>query len=171
MRFQAAIQGDFNALLQVEVRAGEKVVTTGVRVASDGLKIELRAQITGVGLGTRLANTWRGEVYPKGRPRIAAAGFVFSKASGIVRLYAEGGLIRSRQGSCVPRHPDVGRRQVRRWPAEDHRGADFPLGDVVFGRHLAVPQEEEELSPPRLDRKTARNVSMTLRELGSEFRL
>ncbi|MDG4575436.1 MAG: DUF6441 family protein [Defluviicoccus sp.] len=98
MRLQAAIQGDLNALLKAEVRAAEKAVTAGVRTASDGLKTELRAQITGAGLGTRLANTWRGEVYPKGRPSIAAAGFVFSKAPGIVRLYAEGGLIRSRKG-------------------------------------------------------------------------
>ena len=98
MRLQAAIQGDLNALLQAEVRAAEKAVTTGVRTASDGLKTELRAQITGAGLGTRLANTWRGEVYPKGKPSIGTAGFVFSKAPGIVRLYAEGGLIRSRKG-------------------------------------------------------------------------
>ncbi|MFZ1416288.1 MAG: DUF6441 family protein [Defluviicoccus sp.] len=97
MRLQAAIQGNLNALLNAEVRAAEKAVTTGVRIASDGLKTELRAQITGAGLGTRLANTWRGEVYPKGRPSIGAAGFVFSKAPGIVRLYAEGGLIRPRQ--------------------------------------------------------------------------
>ena len=98
MRLEAGIQGDLNALLRAEVRAAEKAVTTGVRTASDGLKTELRAQITGAGLGTRLANTWRGEVYPKGKPSVGAAGFVFSKAPGIVRLYAEGGLIRSRQG-------------------------------------------------------------------------
>jgi Family of unknown function (DUF6441) len=46
----------------------------------------------------RLANTWRGEVYPKGQQSIGAAGYVWSKAPGIVRLYAEGALIRSKQG-------------------------------------------------------------------------
>ena len=58
----------------------------------------MRGQITGAGLGNRLANTWRGEVYPRGQPSIGAAGYVWSKAPGIVRLYAEGAVIRSKQG-------------------------------------------------------------------------
>jgi hypothetical protein len=37
-------------------------------------------------------------VYPKGQPSIGAAGYVWSKSPGIVRLYAEGAVIRSRQG-------------------------------------------------------------------------
>ena len=98
MRLQAAIQGDLSALLKAELRAAERAVTAGIRQATDGLKTELRGQITGAGLGSRLANTWRGEVYPKGQPSIGAAGYVWSKAPGIVRLYAEGAVIRSKQG-------------------------------------------------------------------------
>jgi hypothetical protein len=98
MRLQAAIQGDLNALLKAELGVAERAVTAGIREATDGLKTELRGQIAGAGLGSRLANTWRGEVYPKGQPSIGAAGYVFSKAPGIVRLYAEGAVIRSKQG-------------------------------------------------------------------------
>jgi hypothetical protein len=98
MRLQAAIQGDLNALLKSELGSAERAVTAGIREATDGLKTELRRQITGAGLGTRLANTWRGKVYPKGQPSTGAAGHVWSKAPGIVRLYAEGGIIRSKQG-------------------------------------------------------------------------
>ena len=98
MRLQAALQGDLNALLQAEFRSAERAVTAGVRQATDGLKGELRRQITGAGLGSRLANTWRGEVYLEGRPSVAAAGSVWSKAPGLVRLYAEGAIIRSKQG-------------------------------------------------------------------------
>lgn len=98
MRLQAAIQGDLNALLKAELGAAERAVSAGIREATDGLKTELRGQITGAGLGTRLANTWRGEVYPKGQPSIGAAGYVWSKAPGIVGLYAEGAVIRSKQG-------------------------------------------------------------------------
>ncbi|MBK8174803.1 MAG: hypothetical protein IPK66_05890 [Rhodospirillales bacterium] len=98
MRLQAAIQGDLIALLKAELGAAERAVTAGVRAATDGLKTELRGQITGAGLGSRLANTWRGEVYPKGQPSIGAAGYIWSKAPGLVRLYAEGGIIRSQQG-------------------------------------------------------------------------
>jgi hypothetical protein len=98
MRLQAAIQGDLNALLKVELGAAERAVTAGIRAATDGLKTELRSQVTSAGLGTRLANTWRGEVYPRGQPSTGAAGYVWSKAPRLVRLYAEGGIIRSRHG-------------------------------------------------------------------------
>ena len=98
MRLQAALQGDLNALLQAELRTAERAVTAGIREATNGLKSELRGQIAGAGLGARLANTWRGEVYPKGQPSLGAAGYIWSKAPGIVRLYAEGAVIRSKQG-------------------------------------------------------------------------
>ncbi len=98
MRLQAAIHGNLQALLQAELAAAEHAVTAGIREATLGLKTELRRQITGAGLGSRLANTWRGEVYPKGQPSIAAAGHVWSKAPRLVRLYDEGAVIRSRNG-------------------------------------------------------------------------
>jgi len=98
MKLIAALQGDLNALLQAELRTAERAVTAGVRAATDGLKTELRRQITGAGLGNRLANTWRGEVYPKSGQSISAAGYVWSKAPKLVRLYAEGAVIRSKAG-------------------------------------------------------------------------
>lgn len=98
MRLLAAIQGDLDALLTAELRGAERAVTAGVRAATDGLKTELRRQITGAGLGNRLANTWRGEVYPKGAQSIGAAGFVWSKAPKLVRMYDEGAVIRSKHG-------------------------------------------------------------------------
>jgi hypothetical protein len=98
MRLVAVLQGDLNELLKVELRSAERAVTAGIREATDGLKTELRRQVTSAGLGSRLANTWRGEVYPKGEPSIGAAGYIWSKAPGIVRLYAEGAVIRSKHG-------------------------------------------------------------------------
>jgi hypothetical protein len=97
-RLTAALDGDLKRIVELEMRAAARAVTAGVREATEGLKTELRRQITSAGLGTRLANTWRGEVYPKGQPSIGAAGFVWLKAPGIVRLYAEGAVIRSKQG-------------------------------------------------------------------------
>jgi hypothetical protein len=95
---EAALQGDLNELLKAELGNAERAVTAGIREATDGLKTELRRQITSAGLGSRLANTWRGDVYPKGQPSIGAAGYVWSKAPRLVRLYAEGAVIRSKQG-------------------------------------------------------------------------
>jgi hypothetical protein len=98
VRLLAAIQGDLQALLKAELGTAERAVTAGVRAATDGLKTELRRQITGAGLGNRLANAWRGEVDPKSGQSIGAAGDVCSKARGLVRLYAEGAVIRSKRG-------------------------------------------------------------------------
>lgn len=84
--------------MAAEIQAAERAVTSAVRAAADGLKTELRAQITGAGLGRRLANTWRSETYPKGGISVSAAGLVWSKAPGIVRIYEEGATIRSTKG-------------------------------------------------------------------------
>lgn len=98
MRLQAALSGDLDQMLADEVRIAEQAVTHSIREATDGLKTELRAQITGAGMGQRLANTWRGEVYPKGQMSIKAAGFVHSRAPVIVGAHDQGASIRSSDG-------------------------------------------------------------------------
>ena len=98
MKLSAAIEGDLTRFLSDELKAGEAAVTAGVREATNGLKLDLRQQIVGTGLGQRLANTWRSEIYPKGQNSIRAAGLVFSKAPNIVRAYADGAVIRSKHG-------------------------------------------------------------------------
>jgi hypothetical protein len=99
MRLHATIQGDLQALLKAELRGAERAVTGGVRAATLGLKTELRGQITNAGLGQRLANTWRSRNYPEGGEQsLGAAGFVWSKAPNLIRLYNEGAIIRSKQG-------------------------------------------------------------------------
>lgn len=98
MRLQAAIEGDLRRLLADEMKAAEAAVTAGVREAAEGLKLELRQQITAAGLGQRLANTWRAEVYPKGAKSVGAAGLVYSKAPHLVRVYDEGAVIRCKHG-------------------------------------------------------------------------
>ncbi len=85
-------------MLADEVRIAEQAVTHSIREATDGLKTELRSQITGAGLGQRLANTWRGEVYPKGQMSIKAAGLVYSRAPVIVGAHDQGATIRSKDG-------------------------------------------------------------------------
>jgi hypothetical protein len=98
VRIEAALLGDLRKVMAAEVKAAERAVTLSIREATDGLKSELRGQVTGAGLGERLAKTWRGEVYPKGQQSIAAAGLVWSKAPKIVRAFNDGAVIRSRRG-------------------------------------------------------------------------
>ncbi len=85
-------------MLKDEVTLTERSVSAGVRESTEGLKAELRAQVTAAGLSVRLANTWRARTYPQGRPSISAAGLVWSNAPTIVRAFDEGPVIRSRDG-------------------------------------------------------------------------
>lgn len=50
MRFGISIVGDIVRLVDTEVKAGEKAVTTMLRVAGTSLKTAWHAQITGAGL-------------------------------------------------------------------------------------------------------------------------
>jgi len=98
MKLAAAISGDLRKIMAEEVKAAEDAVTAGMRQAADGLKADLRRQVTEAGMGQRLANTWRAELYPKGRKSIKAAGFVFTKAPTIIRAFDQGAVIKSRHG-------------------------------------------------------------------------
>ena len=98
MKLAAAITGDLRKIMAEEVKAAEDAVTAAMRQAADGLKADLRRQVTEAGMGQRLANTWRAEIYPKGRKSIKAAGFVFTKAPTIIRAFDQGGVIKSKHG-------------------------------------------------------------------------
>ena len=84
--------------MAAEIAAGEKAVTTAMREAGTGLKTSWRAQITGAGLGRRLANTIRSQTYPKSGESMAAAALVWSKAPVIIGADDAGSLIRSKNG-------------------------------------------------------------------------
>ncbi|TAN75842.1 MAG: hypothetical protein EPN20_02340 [Magnetospirillum sp.] len=98
MKLAAAISGDLRKIMAEEVKAAEDAITVGMRQAADGLKADLRRQVTEAGMGQRLANTWRAELYPKGRNSIKAAGFVFTRAPTIIRAFDQGALIKSKHG-------------------------------------------------------------------------
>ena len=97
MKLRAEI-ADIARLMADEVKAGEKAVHFGIRDAGIALKDAWRGQVTGAGLGQRLANTWRAEVYPKGKLSIKAAGLVYSRAPVIVGAHDQGATIRSKDG-------------------------------------------------------------------------
>lgn len=98
MQIRLELVGDLNSLLASEVRAGERAVKDAITGAATRLKTDWRGQVTGAGLGRRLANTIRSEAYPKGRVSLNAAGIVYSKAPHIVAAHARGAVIRSRNG-------------------------------------------------------------------------
>ena len=98
MKLAAALSGDLRKIMAEEIKNAEDAVTAGMRQAADGLKADLRRQVTEAGMGQRLANTWRAELYPKGRKSIKAAGFVFTRAPTIIRAFDQGAVIKSKHG-------------------------------------------------------------------------
>ncbi|OAN46870.1 DUF6441 family protein [Magnetospirillum moscoviense] len=98
MRVMAAIRGDLGRVLADEVKATERAASSAMRDATNGLKLDLRAQITGAGLGQRLANSWRSQTYPDSGNSLRPAGLVWSKAPHIIRAFDEGATIRSADG-------------------------------------------------------------------------
>lgn len=98
MKLKLAISPDLVALMQAEIAAGEKAVTTGMREAGASLKSAWRSQITGAGLGTRLGNSIRLATYPKASESLSAAALVWSNAPVIIGAHHAGPLIRSKDG-------------------------------------------------------------------------
>ena len=98
MKLKLIIQPDIAAMMQAEITAGEKAVSTAMRDAGTSLKTAWRGQITGAGLGTRLGNSIRLATYPKGSASLNAAALVWSNAPVIVGAHDAGPLIRSKDG-------------------------------------------------------------------------
>ena len=98
MKLTLDIDPDIVAMMRDEIAAGERAVSAAIREAGTGLKMAWRGQITGAGLGTRLARTIRSEQFPKATPSLNAAAVVWSKAPVTVGAHDTGPLIRSRNG-------------------------------------------------------------------------
>jgi hypothetical protein len=92
------IAGNITAMMAAEIKAGERAVSKAVSDAGNSVKASWRGQITGAGLGQRLARTIRSDQFPKGKSSLSAAALVWSKAPGIVNAHDTGPLIRSRNG-------------------------------------------------------------------------
>jgi hypothetical protein len=101
LEFKLAIEGNLADAYKAEVDAGERACTAAMRTIVDRGKQRLRDQITGAGMGQRLANAWRGNVYPSRGQSLNAAGFIFTKAPLIIRAFNEGATIRSNKGQFL----------------------------------------------------------------------
>ena len=98
MKLKLEIDSDIVALMRTEVEAGERAVSAALRKAGAQLKERWRSQITGAGLGARLARSIRSETFPRSGSSLNAAALVWSKAPVIVSAHDSGPLIRSRSG-------------------------------------------------------------------------
>jgi hypothetical protein len=74
------ITPDLVTAMAAEVNAGEKAVSVAMREAGTGLKTAWRLQITGAGLGRRLANSIRSRNCPRSGESLDAAALIWYRA-------------------------------------------------------------------------------------------
>ncbi|WP_165063933.1 DUF6441 family protein [Paludisphaera rhizosphaerae] len=133
--FRAAIEGNLEEHMKRERNDGGWATKSAVRVASNGLKRQIRAQTVKAGLdrdarpGKSVSKTWQSQVYPARRVgSFRAASTVYSKWPRAIAAFEDGAIISGRNGArwlAVPT-PAVGRKGNRRLRPGDFRGAlDF----------------------------------------------
>ncbi|WP_302480208.1 DUF6441 family protein [Sphingomonas bacterium] len=109
-------------------------------------KQELRDQVVGAGLGGRLANTWRGDVYPKSAKSMHPAGYIHSNAPLIIDSFLRGAQIVPIAGGKYLAIPTASVPLSRRGSAigagRKARGAGSRMSPVeveaVFGQDLII---------------------------------
>lgn len=133
MRLAAALTGNLEKLMAEEVERGAHATSYGTNRTVDGLKMLLRQKTLAAFGSQRLANTWRGNLYPRlPKVSLAAAGVVYSNAPHIIEAFSAATTIRSKDGFflAIP-SPDApklfnGRRVTpTNWPASR-------FGDLQF---------------------------------------
>lgn len=101
MRLVTSIQGNPKLDMETEIRVGRAAALAAVTGVGAAIKQDWRGQIVQAGLGRRLSNTVRSEVYPKGQGSLNAAALIWSKAKDIVGAFETGVEIRARNGNWL----------------------------------------------------------------------
>jgi len=143
VRLEAALQGNLETFMREEVEDAGIAMTAAVTEKTNWLKDSWRRQALGAGLSPRVANAIRGEVYPKGRKSMAAAGMVFARAGkggtlgsvgALLKNLDEGVTIRARGGSALAVPTDAvpkGRGGKRMTPVEVEQEFGQDLEPVI----------------------------------------
>lgn len=124
MRIVTKIEGDLRLSMDQEIRVGKMAALGAVTAVGAVIKENWRGQIVAAGLGRRLGNTVRSEVYPKGAGSLNAAALIWSKAKKIVGAFETGVEIRARNARflAIPLPAaGVGNRNGRITPDEWER--------------------------------------------------
>ena len=147
-------------------RALAKAITGGMRDATDELKQALRSQTNAAGLGTRVANTWRGQVYPNKTDAVDPRGFIWSKAPKIAQFFDSGNAIVPINGHRYLAVPTDAARAIR-----GKKGARLtvPQVEAKLGRRIVIiPGKQGHLLglvDMSLNAKGQRKRGMTKRQM------
>jgi hypothetical protein len=91
----------FTTWVQRNREVAERAVQAGVAAATRAAQIQMRQQASAAGLGDRLPNAIRSDVWPKREASFGAAGSIYAngrRADEILSAFAQGALIRSKAG-------------------------------------------------------------------------
>lgn len=80
-------------------------IQAGTKEAAEGLKNDLRQQVTSAGMGTKLANAWRSKVYDN--QGYNPVGLVYTRAPKIIEAFDKGVLIKPKAGGVWLAIPTV----------------------------------------------------------------
>lgn len=96
MRLKAALVGDLNRYMALEIKRGGNAVESGVKFRTNRLKLAMRQDVFSEFKSRRLANTWRSKFYKN--QGLNAAGVVYTKAPHIMDGFERGGTVQSKDG-------------------------------------------------------------------------
>lgn len=98
--FKASI-GQFDKAFQELYAPGAKAATAAIRDAAEIVKRDGRASIGAAGFGSKWQNTLRVDVYPKGKPSMNAAAWVYHKIP-YATVFEDGATIRGKPKLWIP---------------------------------------------------------------------
>lgn len=149
MRLKAAFEGNLSDFMEKEYQNAASAVTSGIKQATEGLKSSMRSQVKNSGLSSRLANTWRGDVFPKAKKSISAAGVVYTKAPQIMEGFEFQTIIRGKNGLWLAIPTEAIKKKVygkRMTPAfyERWKGVKLRFVYRLFGVSLLVHEQKKK---------------------------
>lgn len=101
MKFKLDILGSIKKDIDADIKKIEKAAMDAAREVGEGLKREWKDQVTGAGLGNKLANTVKFKVYPRSSASMNAAVFVYTKAPEIMRSFDLALTIQGKQSRYI----------------------------------------------------------------------
>lgn len=152
MRITGNVEIHLTAALNDERKLLQASLTSAMRVASGAVRDELRGQVRAAGIGKGLEKAWQVVTYPKeGKTSLGPAGLVFSKASLLHAVYADGALISARNG----RYLAIPTREAEALGfATTNTTRPGPLGSTGTG---GIPRRESQVQRA-IQRLGAKNV-------------
>ena len=147
LKIELAVEGNLRREMDAELDAIAKGLTGAVKEAGALVQQRLRDQVTGSGLGPRLAKTVRLQVYPRGQLSLEPAAFIYTKAPKILNAFAGGVTIKSKDGFFLAIPTDnapkkgVGGKRINptNWP--EHRFGRLRFVYRARGPSLLVADE------------------------------